>query len=748
MRIRRFFCLLLCLVLLAGLLSGCGSDESESPQSSSGDGDTGETAPEDESLRAVWYGFAQDRPADDPVSEKDMARLLRGMLELYDPALVSTWDDMTAPATDEAIYRDYGAIMLLYAAELMDCAVFTYGTQADPLGLVEGDPFNQPIRGGYTLFEIYGINWEDTCPSFAEMGHECNYLNSCEAFVISRFSLVSGKPLMEPEGTDMGFDRALEYGDAALAVLRLYESCSGPAAAIMETEETVSYARQLLAQAGQRREEILNSETRVEYTGTAYYVSNEGDDGNDGLSPETPWQSIERVNNAALLPGDAVFFRRGDTWRAVPVYTQTGVTYSAYGQGDKPRIISSPENGSGADKWQLWWEGENGEKIWVYYRDMPDCGALVLNGEDYARKILGFWNGSEYLNFPGDAVSGGVDDSISDEELLGQEPFVVEKQLAEDMTFFNRADSKLPDSLPVYLFGWNAEGGLADSSGPLYFRCDKGNPGELYEEIEFLTHVGLFDDPASGVVLDNLFIGYGDAVIVNSGLDVTVQNCEIAWVGGMVASYALETDTASNRGIQRLADTLTSCSSNTSFINNYIHEMHHGGVGVEIFTEQKAGTEMNCENITVSGNLLYHCGSGALYFNWDEEPNPNHMFRNVVFEDNYILFTGMNGWLDNGDAPAFADVGGPNMQEGCAVRDNVFFMARTPLIQIDTYASEYLLDFEGNRYLQHASVPVVISASGDVTGRFSDREEVLNILEDSAGSVTQLYSEGWDNLDW
>ena len=323
--IRKIICLLLCLALMAGLLSGCSGDVSESPQESSGAVDVNEDMPEDELSRAVWYGFAQDRPADDPVSEKDMAQLLRGMLELYDPALVSYWDDMTAPATDEAIYRDYGAMMLLYAAELMDCAVFTYGTQADPMGLVEGDPFDQPIRGGYTLFEIYGINWEDTCPSFAEMGHECNYLNSCEAFVISRFSLVSGKPLMEPEGTDMGFDRPLEYGDAALAVLRLYESCSGPAAAIMETEETISYARQLLTQAQQRREEILNSETLVEYTGTAYYVSNEGDDGNDGLSPETPWQSIERVNNAALQPGDAVFFRRGDTWRAVPVYTQFGL---------------------------------------------------------------------------------------------------------------------------------------------------------------------------------------------------------------------------------------------------------------------------------------------------------------------------------------------------------------------------------------------------------------------------------------
>lgn len=741
--------LALALVLCLAALAACGGDVSESTPESSGTGDVKEDVPEDESLRAVWYGFAQDRPADDPVSEKDMAQLLRDMLELYDPELVDSWNDMTAPATDEAIYRDYGAIMLLYAAELMDCAVFTYGTEADPMGLVEGDPFDQPIRGGFTLFELYGLDWGDTCPSFAEMGHECNYMNSSEAFVISRFSLVSGKPLMEPDGTDMRFDEPLEYGDAALAVLRLYESCSGPAAAIMETDETVSYAQQLLSRAEQRREEILNSETQVEYTGTAYYVSNDGDDGNDGLSPETPWQSIERVNNAGLQPGDAVFFRRGDTWRAAPVYTQTGVTYSAYGEGAKPRIIASPENGSGADKWQLWWEGENGEKIWVYYRDMPECGSIVLNGEGYARKVLGFWNGSEYVNFVGDPINGGVPDHVSDDELLGQEPFAVEQQLTEDMTFFNQADSKLPDTLPVYIFGWTADGWLGDSSGPLYLRCDQGNPGELYEDIEFLTHVGLFDNPASDVVLDNLFIGYGDAVIVNEGLGVTVQNCEIAWVGGMTSSYSLSGDvTTINRGILRLADTLTTCSSDTTFVNNYIHEMHHAGAGVEIFVEQKAGEEANCENVTVSGNLLYHCGSGLLFFNWDEEPNPNHMFRNVVFEDNYVLFTGLNGWLDNGDAPAFADVGGPNMQEGCAVRDNVFFMARTPLIQIDTYASEYLIDFEGNQYLQHASVPVVTSFSGDVTGRFSDGVEVLDVLDDSSGSVTLLYADGWDNLGW
>ena len=50
-----------------------------------------------------------------------------------------------------------------------------------------------------------------------------------------------------------------------------------------------------------RIDEILNTKTEIvqsntyipgeTYTGTAYYVSNDGDDNNDGLSPETAWQT-------------------------------------------------------------------------------------------------------------------------------------------------------------------------------------------------------------------------------------------------------------------------------------------------------------------------------------------------------------------------------------------------------------------------------------------------------------------------
>ena len=86
---------------------------------------------------------------------------------------------------------------------------------------------------------------------------------------------------------------------------------------------------------------ILSSPTKVKPVGVIYYVSAEGDDANDGLSPQTPLRSIAKLNTLELKPSDGVMFRRGDVWRG-KITTRKGVTYSAYGKGAKPRIYGSP----------------------------------------------------------------------------------------------------------------------------------------------------------------------------------------------------------------------------------------------------------------------------------------------------------------------------------------------------------------------------------------------------------------------
>lgn len=76
-----------------------------------------------------------------------------------------------------------------------------------------------------------------------------------------------------------------------------------------------------------------------------FYVAAEGSNTGDGLSPQSAWRSLEKVNAAELRPGDRVVFRRGDTWRGqlVPRSGTEGapITYAAYGTGEKPLFLGS-----------------------------------------------------------------------------------------------------------------------------------------------------------------------------------------------------------------------------------------------------------------------------------------------------------------------------------------------------------------------------------------------------------------------
>jgi|GEM_PF-1788366 len=87
----------------------------------------------------------------------------------------------------------------------------------------------------------------------------------------------------------------------------------------------------------------LAAETTPPAEQSAYFVSSAGSDANDGLSPDTPWKTLSKVNAASLQPGDSVLFRRGDVWRQMLKPPAGGtaaspITFGAYGTGENPRI--------------------------------------------------------------------------------------------------------------------------------------------------------------------------------------------------------------------------------------------------------------------------------------------------------------------------------------------------------------------------------------------------------------------------
>ena len=92
-----------------------------------------------------------------------------------------------------------------------------------------------------------------------------------------------------------------------------------------------------------RRQEIRGTADALDITGTVYYVSGDGDDRNDGLTPQSAWKSLHRVSTAALQTGDGVLFRRGDVFRGM-ITAQSGVAYGAFGTGEKPRLYGWDKN--------------------------------------------------------------------------------------------------------------------------------------------------------------------------------------------------------------------------------------------------------------------------------------------------------------------------------------------------------------------------------------------------------------------
>lgn len=98
---------------------------------------------------------------------------------------------------------------------------------------------------------------------------------------------------------------------------------------------------------------------KVHEEAATYYVSNNGNDSNDGLSPETAWKTIARVNQDTYIPGDKILFERGGEWANTTLQPQGSgsannyITVGAYGDEAKhmPRISA---NGKVADALYLY----------------------------------------------------------------------------------------------------------------------------------------------------------------------------------------------------------------------------------------------------------------------------------------------------------------------------------------------------------------------------------------------------------
>lgn len=291
------------------------------------------------------------------------------------------------------------------------------------------------------------------------------------------------------------------------------------------------------------RNNILNSaDIKLESANQTYYVSVNGS--GDGLSESTPC-NFSSIKNKTLTSGDVVLFERGSIFRLSETFNlQSGVTYAAYGSGDKPLFIGSAKNYKNS-YWQIYDAKKNIYKL--TYRSTDDIGIVL------------------------------IDD--------GKLP--VRKRFSIDM---------LHDNGDFY---------HDTSKRALYLRCEDF---DKYSSIEIGERRSLFSGGVnSNINIDNLNFkctgGHGiDFCIaknsaVNTVENIKISNCAFSFIGGSV----LETDSSQQlygNAVQFYTNLTDATFKNIEVSDSYMTQIYDAG-----FTFQ-AQCKANFENISFIGNLV------------------------------------------------------------------------------------------------------------------------------------------------
>ena len=578
--------------------------------------------------RAISFGLVPEEiqgDYDKIITYRQYCEMLTNFMRVYDESRLSEWENTISLAaqSEQEMKREDGILVIAYAMVHMDKIEYSGNDWEffDTVGAYM-DTYGYDLTWDYPLFP----NWEDIAFEWINSNYIQGGLNMC---AVER-SRVSGLPIypydFEREGKHLKDNLTRE--EAISAVLRFAETEDIYADNLSVPENTdfsVAEAKieEINALVEKRKQNILENKEAVSCTGTAYYVSNSGDDNNDGKSPETAWATLDKVNSHIFQSGDGIYFERNGIWRGAVNSNYDNILISAYDEGDKPRIYGSPENGADASKWELYSES-NDVKIWKYKGINSECAGIVLNdGEKVAKRVYAWYDGQNYYN-SSDMTS----------------VFDMNVALCENLYFY--CDMNLgKEELPYYP-------NLDDLSIQIYLRCDEGNPGEIYDSIEFISKTET-DDVGTIVfgencILDNICIMYnaGTSVSMTEHDNCTIQNCEFAWCGTRLDMFFEPEEY--EPGIWTDGNVIQLIGSNCTVQNNYIHDVDGGGIVFELGGD--ISERVPFTGNVILGNLIERCGDPLYIRNNDQDEEIAAAFGEMKIDNNYIIDTGY-GWYEN-----------------------------------------------------------------------------------------------------
>ena len=477
---------------------------------------------------------------------------------------------------------------------------------------------------------------------------------------------------------------------------------------------TKEFLESLDALAARRRDEIRAMPDTVRVTGASYYVAEDGSDTADGKSPETAWKTLSHVSEAALLPGDGVFFRRGDLFRG-SLTAKAGVTYAAFGEGEKPRLFGGERDLADPDLWELYDEAAN---IWHLRTPIADLGTLIFDGgRRHAYKQIPSYRDGRFV-------------CRADES----REFVITRELTHDLDFFCNFAEKITtrpskgEDFPVpEVYGH-------ECLGDLYLRSNRGNPGNVFSSIEPLPHIhGIHVGNRDGVRIDNLCLRYYGMHGISAGGErvrgLHVTGCELGWIGGCIQNY-LGTDPNYPEGrrgsVTRYGNAIEIYGGCDDYLveNCYVYECYDAGLTHQVTTFD-CTREMT--GVVYKNNLIENCVYGIEYFLEIRNGVEGSYMSGITMEGNLIRHSG-EGWgqqRHNTHTPAHIKGWSyENIAKDFVIRNNIFDRAGRRSIHLVAERQEYCPRMEGNTYVQY---------EGGALGKYGGKEN---------GEPADLYFDG------
>ena len=292
-----------------------------------------------------------------------------------------------------------------------------------------------------------------------------------------------------------------------------------------------------------------------------YYVDAEnGDDSNDGTSPETAWKTLAKASSIRQLKeGGSILLKAGSVWNGEQLTVKNAqgteenpVVIGSYGEGAKPVI-----NGNGAN-----WDADTKEEL---------AAVHIYNSENIVIENLEITNWDETAA-PGSGWTYGQSSKL----LSG---LVVENKDAGALSNVVIRNNKIHD------VNGKMAGGAEKAAGGLIVVVTGGGS----------NHTGKVESWYDGLTID--------------GNEVYKVCHEAIYMESVWASRTLVGGTSSDTGYQNAGNSNWVGSNDVLIENNYVHDVAGDGI-----------VPINTTDALVQYNLI----DNAADTNWDYSANVNH----------------------------------------------------------------------------------------------------------------------------